>query len=117
MEPGPAVKHDISEFLKIDEAIAEAKSGIKDLNATMREHRQRVIDYMDKSGVESMKAGSYRLCLTKRNIKVRPNQDMMVAKMRELMSQGITDPEQIIKTLSDCGGTKMQLKMSKRKIK
>lgn len=111
-----AVKTDIKEYVRIDDGLKEARGQMKDARAGMKQCSERIIDFMRKADMEkfSLKKGEQFLILQEKTLKVRPDAEVVKAKLQELITSGKTDPAFIWDEIQKCGGTKIAWKLSRR---
>lgn len=110
------VKADIKEYVRIDDGLKEARGQMKEARSGMKECSERIIDFMRKADMEkfSLKKGEQFLILQEKTLKVRPDAEVIKAKIRELIEEGKTDPGLIWDEVQKCGGTKTVWKLSRR---
>lgn len=110
------IKSGVLEYVRLDDGLKKAREEMKAARHAMDECRESIITYMREAEVERLgiKKGSQFLELNEKNLKVRPSAECVKAKIAELMSKNITDPETIYQEISKCGGTKQVWKLSRR---
>jgi len=110
------VKSDVLEFIRLDDGLKKAREEMKEARHAMEECREKIITYMRDTEVERLgiKKGAQFLELNEKQLKVRPSAECVKAKIAELVSKGITDPEVFYQEIGKCGGTKQVWKLSRR---
>jgi hypothetical protein len=111
-----STKNDIKEFLRLDDGLKQARLDMKESRDSMNEYRDRIIEWMKSSETPklSVRKGEGTLILQEKEVKVRADADVIKAKLQELMSKNITDPEKIWEEINACGGTKTVWKLARR---
>lgn len=111
-----ATKSDVKEFVRLDDGLKDARSQTKVARKELEACRERIIEYMRTSGVKCLgiKKGTQFLEAKEKTLRVRPHADVVKAKLLELMTRNVTDPEAIYKAIQECGGTKKVWKLSRR---
>ena len=120
MEPREEVpsstKNDIKEFLRLDDGLKQARLDMKDSRDSMNDYRDKIIEWMRSSNTPklSVRKGEATLILQEKEVKIRAEADVIKAKLQELMSNKIMDPEKIWEAINACGGSKTVWKLARR---
>jgi hypothetical protein len=111
-----ATKSDVKEFVRLDDGLKDARSQTKVARKELEACRERIITYMRTAGIGRLgiKKGTQFLEAKEKTLKIRPHADVVKAKLQELISKSVTDPEEIYKAIQECGGTKQVWKLSRR---
>lgn len=110
------IKTDIKEYVRIDDGLKEARGQMKEARAGMKQCSEHIIEFMRTAGMEkfSLKKGEQFLILQEKTLKVRPDAEVVKAKLQELIAEGKTDPAYIWDEVQKCGGTRNVWKLSRR---
>lgn len=111
-----AIKGSIKEFLRLDDGLKQARLDMKESRTAMNDHREKIIDFMRSSDIPKLSArkGEATLILEEKEVKIRPDGEVMKAKLQELISKGVTDPQVIWDEISKCGGSKTVWRLARR---
>ncbi len=111
-----SIKSDIKDYVRVDDGLKEARGQMKEARGSMKACSERIIEFMRKSEMDkfSLKKGEQFLILQEKTLKVRPDAEVIKAKIRDLLAEGKTDPSLIWDEVQKCGGTKIVWKLSRR---
>jgi hypothetical protein len=90
---------------------------MKEVKQVITENKDKILQYMVKNKIERLTGiknnTQYIDCLQKQ-MKCRPTQEQMMAKLVEMFAEKITDPALILQAINTCGGTKTEHRISRR---
>jgi hypothetical protein len=112
------IEKDIKAYVKKDDLLKEDRAATKQIRAEVKQHTAAIIAWMQSKGLEKidLTAKQQVLLLKERDIKIRPNGDVIKAKIQELMNKGVKDPEEIFAAIQNCGGVQHVARLSRRSI-
>lgn len=118
--PPPDVRKAFRNYSKLDEDIKNFGKTVKQARTTLKENQQLIIQWMLRAHVtkvcrDSGKGDPVTFLLVEKDVYVRPTQEQQSQKMAELIREGVTDPERIVKELKHCAGTRKEAKLHRRK--
>ena len=116
METPASFKEDIKEYLRLDDGLKDARVQMKETRTVMNEHKENIITYMKSSKISKImvRKGEQTLFLVEKELKIRPEAEVIRCKLQDLMKQGIIDPEKIFEEINKCGGSKTVWRLMRR---
>jgi hypothetical protein len=117
--PPQSTVSDVKEFVRLDDGIKEATAQLKDAKKGREAARERIVKYMCSANVKRLgiKKGTQYLEAREKTTKIRACADVIKAKLKELVSKGVTDSDIIYKEIMSCGGTRKVWKLCRRSVR
>jgi hypothetical protein len=113
----PATENDIAQFVRLDVEMKRARTQMKKVGETLNDHRQNIIKYMLKTGIDKLvgiNGGTQYLECMHKTLKRRPTSEQILLKLTELIEAGVSKPETILEAIQNCGGTYAEYRLARR---
>lgn len=111
------IQEDVAQFLKLDDDLKRAKRQMKTVREVIKRNKEHIVTYMVRNSVDrltGLKGGTQYIECTKKTLKRRATTEQMLAKLHELIGQGVMDPQQLMEGIQTCGGTYTEYRISRR---
>lgn len=115
-EQSTDIEKDVSEFVRLDDENKQANKDLKKVRDEIKNRKGRIIEFMKAKNIDrfSIKNNTQVLECCEKTLKRRATQDQIRAKLTELMTRGVNDPQVIMNELASCGGTVTEHRLFRR---
>ena len=110
------IKTVVAEFVKLDDEMRETKKELKAVRTEIERKRDLIIGFMVKNDVQriSVRKGTQYLECKKSMHKKRPTKKHMVAVLRQLINEGVTDADVILEAMMNAAGKEERTSLLRR---
>lgn len=120
--PPPAIRSAFRNYGRLDDDIRKSGETLKQARRMLKANKGIIIKWMQDSGLTKLcrrssegDSNSSIFILVEKDIYVRPTLEQQQAKMTEMIRNGVTDAEEIVKQLKMCAGTRREVRLYRRK--
>jgi hypothetical protein len=111
-----ATRRAIKKLISEEDEVRNVSVQMKEVRARIKEHKQRILDWMGTNGVKKIDAKhGNQLMRKEKEVYIRPTTEQQTEKLTSLVRYGVTNPEIIMQELRSCAGQRTDVRLYRRR--